>query len=176
MIGDLPFSGGRIMKSSRWLIILRHAQAPAKALGASCLALWTVAIAVAATPAIADEVPNRIRIEYAPPKSENYQSLVDRLKANRALDKMQEIFGSFRLPTDINLKTMECGMANAWYQRPTVTICYEYLDDIEKGVRKETHDGITHNDAVLGHFIYVVAHEMGHALFDTLNVPLFGTA
>ena len=65
-------------------------------------------------------------------------------------------------------------MANAWYQRPTVTICYEYLDDIEKGVRKETHDGITHSDAVLGQFIYVVAHEMGHALFDTLNVPLLG--
>jgi Putative metallopeptidase len=68
------------------------------------------------------------------------------------------------------------GMANAWYQRPKVTICYEYVDDIDKGVRKETHDGSTHNDAVLGQFIYVVAHEMGHALFDTLNVPLFGQA
>ena len=152
-------------------IVSRH---PVKAVGASLLAFWIVAMAVAAPPAIADEVPNRIRIEYAPPKSQNYQPLVDRLKANRALDKMQEIFGSFRLPTDINLRTMECGMANAWYQRPTVTICYEYLDDIEKGVRKETHDGITHSDAVLGQFIYVVAHEMGHALFDTLNVPLLG--
>ena len=73
VIGDLTFNGGRTMKSSRWLIVSRHARAPAKALGASCLALWTVAIAVAATPAIADEAPNRIRIEYAPPKSQNYQ-------------------------------------------------------------------------------------------------------
>ncbi|MFZ0114463.1 MAG: hypothetical protein WAL15_08915, partial [Xanthobacteraceae bacterium] len=31
------------------LIVSRRARAPAKALGASCLALWTVAIAVAAT-------------------------------------------------------------------------------------------------------------------------------
>ena len=30
------------------------------------------------------------------------------------------------------------------------------------------------NDAALGQFIYVVAHEMGHALFDSLNVPLLG--
>ena len=124
--------------------------------------------------ALADEVPNRIRIEYAPPNSEKYQSIADRLKSNRALEKMQEMFGSFRLANDLSLMTRECGMANAWYQRPKVTICYEYVDDIDKGVRKETHDGITHNDAVLGQFIYVVAHEMGHALFDTLNVPLLG--
>jgi Putative metallopeptidase len=87
---------------------------------------------------------------------------------------MQEMFGSFRLPNDLSLVAKECGMANAWYQRPKVTICYEYVDDIDKGVRKETRDGITHSDGVLGQFIYTVAHEMGHALFDTLNVPLLG--
>jgi hypothetical protein len=27
---------------------------------------------------------------------------------------------------------------------------------------------------MLGQFSYVVAHEMGHAMFDALNVPLFG--
>jgi hypothetical protein len=78
------------------------------------------------------------------------------------------------LPNDLSLVAKECGMANAWYQRPKVTICYEYVDDIDKGVRKETRDGITHSDGVLGQFIYTVAHEMGHALFDTLNVPLLG--
>ena len=162
------------MTSSRRLTGSGHPWAPAKTFGAACLAFWTVAIIAATCPASADEQPNRIRIEYAPPKSENYQSLADRLKSNRALEKMQEMFGSFRLANDLSLMTKECGMANAWYQRPKVTICYEYVDDIDKGVRKETHDGITHNDAVLGQFIYVVAHEMGHALFDTLNVPLFG--
>ena len=34
--------------------------------------------------------------------------------------------------------------------------------------------GITPTDAMLGQFFYVVAHEMGHAMFDALNVPLFG--
>ena len=115
-----------------------------------------------------------IRIEYAPPKSKDYQDMAERLKANRALEKMQEMFGSFRLPNDLNLMVKECGMANAWYQRPTVTICYEYVDDIQKGIPKGTHEGITQSDAVLGQFVYVVAHEMGHAMFDTLNVPLFG--
>ncbi len=147
---------------------------PAKVLGASLVAFWIVAMAEAASPASADEQPNRIRIEYALPESGNYQNLSDRLKSNRALEKMQEMFGSFRLPNDLSIVAEECGMANAWYQRPKVTICYEYVDDIDKGVRKEAHDGITHSDGVLGQFIYTVAHEMGHALFDTLNVPLFG--
>ena len=147
---------------------------PAKVLGASLVAFWIVAMAEAASPASADEQPDRIRIEYALPESGNYQNLSDRLKSNRTLEKMQEMFGSFRLPNDLSLVAKECGMANAWYQRPTVTICYEYVDDIDKGVRKETRDGITHSDGVLGQFIYTVAHEMGHALFDTLNVPLLG--
>ena len=145
-----------------------------KALALSLIAFWIIVMAAAASSAIADEAPNRVRIEYAPPKSPKYQDLFSRLKANRALEKMQEMFSSFRLPNDILLRTTECGMANAWYQRPTVTICYEYMDDIEKGIRKDTHDGITPNDAALGQFIYVVAHEMGHALFDSLNVPLLG--
>jgi hypothetical protein len=59
-------------------IVSRH---PVKAVGAPLLAFLIVAMAEAAPPAIADEVPNRIRIEYALPKSQNYQPLVDRLKA-----------------------------------------------------------------------------------------------
>ena len=42
-------------------------------------------------PASADEAPNRIRIEYELPKSKNYEDLAQRLKANHALEKMQEI-------------------------------------------------------------------------------------
>ena len=91
-------------------------------------------------------------------------------------------FRAVRLPQPVGCAPAGCQILSGpaprhgecLVQRPKVTICYEYVDDIDKGVRKETHDGITHNDAVLGQFIYVVAHEMGHALFDTLNVPLFG--
>jgi Putative metallopeptidase len=165
------------MNSFRWSAVSPVVRARA-ILGASCLAFWIALIVSAAAPAVADEAQtNRIRIDYVAPKNPNYQSLVDSLKANHALEKMQEMFGAFRLANDLNLRTMECGMSNAWYQRPTVTICYEYLDDIRKGIPKETTaQGITQTDAVLGQFIYVVAHEMGHAMFDFLNVPLFGRA
>lgn len=137
-----------------------------------------IALALGESPVLAQDArTNRIQIEYLPPKNPEYQSLVDSLKANHGLEKMQEIFSPFRLPGDLNLRTTECGMANAWYQRPTVTICYEYLNDIRKSLPAETtSQGITPTDAVLGQLFYVVAHEIGHAMFDMLNVPLWGRA
>jgi len=119
--------------------------------------------------------PNRILIEYVQPTKPEYKALYELIKERRALEGIKEIFSPFRLQNDLTVKSTECGMVNAWYQRPTVTICYEYLDDILKMMPKEaTPAGLTPNDTVIGQFMYVVAHEMGHAMFDQLNVPLFG--
>lgn len=157
----------------RELILRRGGSGPA-----TIVTLSMVVLALLALPARAQEPrTNHIQIEYVPPKSPEYQSLMESLKANHGLEMMQDIFSVFRLPSDLNLRTTECGMANAWYQRPTVTICYEYLNDIRKSIPAETTpQGITPTDAVLGQFFYVVAHEMGHAMFDMLNVPLWGRA
>ena len=125
---------------------------------------------------IANAEPRRIRVEYVPPTNPAHQALYELLQQRRALEKFQEIFSPFRLPIDLTLKTLGCdGVANAFYQRPELKICYEYLDDIRKNMPKETTEaGITPGDAVLGQFFYVVAHEMGHAVFDLYDVPLFG--
>jgi len=87
-----------------------------------------------------------------------------------------EIFGAFRLPIDLTLRTVGCdGVSNAWYQRGQVSVCYEYLNEIRKNMPKgTTATGITPTDAVVGQFLYVFAHEMGHAMFDLLDVPVFG--
>lgn len=119
---------------------------------------------------------HRIRIEYVPPSDPAHQSLYELLQQRRALEKVQQIFSPFRLPSAVTVKTAGCdGVANAFYQRGQVTICYEYLDEIRKNMPKETTPaGITPTDAVAGQFFYVVAHEMGHAVFDLLVVPIWG--
>ena len=141
-----------------------------------CCALGLAMVGLAA-PAAADAPrPNRILIEYVPPKNPAHQKIYETLKGHEVLEKLQQIFSPFKLPIDVTLKTVGCdGVDNAWYQRPTMTICYEYLDNIEKTAPKETTAaGITPQDAVIGQLFYVVGHEMGHAMFDLLNVPLFG--
>jgi hypothetical protein len=119
--------------------------------------------------------PNRIRIEYVPPANRRHRDIYELVTSRTALEKVQKIFSPVRLSADLTVKTTDCGMSNAWYQRPTLTICYEYLEEIRATApTKTTADGLTRDDALVGQFFYVVMHEMGHALFDQLDVPLFG--
>jgi Putative metallopeptidase len=153
--------------------LLNFMRSAACLLSAMCISL----IVMAQTPtAAADAQTNRIRIEYYPPNNPALQPVYQLVKERRVLEKLQQIFSPFVLPIDLTFKTGDCGgVSNAWYDRPAVSICYEYLNEIYQSVSKEpTPEGITPADAVFGQFFYVVAHEMGHAMFDILQVPVFG--
>ena len=128
-------------------------------------------------PAIGDDDvrANRIRIEYESPRSAELQPLYELVKQREVLQRIQEIFSPLKLPIDIIVQAKECGVSTAWYQRPNVIICYEYLIDLLKMAPKDvSKDGITPYDAVSGQFLFTAAHEMAHAVFDILDVPLFG--
>jgi Putative metallopeptidase len=89
------------------------------------------------------------------------------------------ILSPLRLPEELTVKTMECSKVNAWYSRenskPTVTVCYELLKHILESLPKEpTSAGFTPEDAAVGQFIWFSLHEVGHAVFDIFNVPIFG--
>lgn len=130
-----------------------------------------------------DEQPNRIRIEYGPPRTPEQRVIYELMMEHHPLEKFQEIFSPFRLPIEVTLKVKDCdGVSNAWYERPIVTICYEYISDMRKNRPTEETPaddmfaGISQSDAMFGQFFYAVAHEMGHAIFDLLDVPIFGRA
>jgi hypothetical protein len=123
----------------------------------------------------ADMQSNRIKIEYQEPEHEQVRPFRDMLIQRHPLEKVQEIFSPLRLPMDLTVRTKECGISNAWYRRPEITICYEYLRDIIETAPKETSpEGITPIDAIVGQFLFTAAHETGHAVFDFLDIPLFG--
>jgi hypothetical protein len=136
-------------------------------------------IPLAGTAAAADDDvrSNRIRIEYVPPTSPEIAPYYQLVIQRKALERVQEIFSPLMLPSEITVRTTECGTSNAWYQRPTVSICYEYLRDlVEMAPKEPSRDGVTPADAVVGQFYFTAAHEMGHAVFDLLDVPIFGRA
>ena len=120
--------------------------------------------------------PNRIKPEYYPPKNPAHQPIYDMLREKRALEKLQEIFSPLRLPIELKLQIGSCdGVANAWYNRPAVSVCYEYLYEIMKTLPSaDATMGITRPDAMMGQFFYVFAHEIGHASFDIFGLPVFG--
>ena len=132
----------------------------------------------------AEAESNRMVVEYVPPTNPAHQTLYQRLKERRAVEKLQEIFSPFRLPMELKLRTVGCdGVSNAWYQKPaagtsnppTVNVCYEYISEIQQSMQPGTMPaGITPMNAMMGQFFYVFAHEMGHAVFDVLGVPVMG--
>jgi len=53
----------------------------------------------------------------------------------------------------------------------------KYLEEIRQSMPKETTAaGVTPAEAVMGQFFYVYVHEMGYAIFDVLDVAIFGDA
>jgi hypothetical protein len=121
-----------------------------------------------------------IHIAYEAPKNPEHQKVYELMKERHALETLQNIFSPFRLPVGLNIKTVGCdGVSNAWYQRvarqPTVSLCYEYLQEIQQGLPKETTPaGITPGDALVGQLFFAMAHEVGHAMFDIFDVPILG--
>jgi Putative metallopeptidase len=122
---------------------------------------------------------DRVSIAYIPPDDVQYQEVYDLLRGHRVLEKAQEILSPLRSPEELTIKTTECKEVNSWYKRenfkPTVTICYEFLKRILESLPSENNsDGVRPADAAVGQFFWVTLHEVGHATFDILDVPIFG--
>jgi len=123
--------------------------------------------------------PGRVSIVYVSPENSTLQDLYVFLREHRALERVREILSPFRSPEELTIKTTECGAMNSYYQRedfkPTVTICYELLKHILDSLPNENNPaGVTPADAAVGQFFFVTLHEVGHATFDILDVPIFG--
>lgn len=85
------------------------------------------------------------------------------------LETMTEVFNEiFRLPEDIELVLAQCNISNAFYDPSSknLVLCYELFADII--LYAETAD------EVADIFIFVLFHELGHALIDVLNLPITG--
>jgi Putative metallopeptidase len=132
-------------------------------------------------PAISDarsaSRPNRIRIAYIPPVDVAHQPIYELLRQRRILERFRAFLGFLRLPKPLLLQVTGCdGDANAWYdpEAHEVTVCYEYVAYIQRIAPTETTAGLTPEDAVIGPVVEVFLHEVGHALFDLLRVPILG--
>ena len=119
---------------------------------------------------------DRIQISYVPPKNSAHETIFQLLKERRTLEKFKGLLSALRLPRALLLKVEGCdGESNARYGDDAVTVCYEYLEDFLRNAPKETTPaGVTRTDAIMGPTLEVFLHEVGHAVFDYLSVPILG--
>jgi hypothetical protein len=119
---------------------------------------------------------DQIRGQYAVPKDPKHQAIQAVLRERRVLERLRELLSPLRLPRILTLKVDNCdGVANAFYEDDAVTVCYEYLDFVlQSAPKQETPGGLTPGDALVGPTVDVFLHEVGHAAFDMLQIPVFG--
>jgi Putative metallopeptidase len=135
---------------------------------------------IASAPAFAKQSSvsrgDRIKISYVPPKNPDHQAIFELLKERQVLEKFKGFLSPLRLPRALLLKLEGCdGISNAWYGDDDITVCYEYFGDILRNAPKETTPaGVTRTDAIVGPTLEVFLHEVGHAVFDYLEVPILG--
>jgi hypothetical protein len=98
------------------------------------------------------------------------------MKQAEVLEFVQQALNSIRLPRSLLFRLTDCdGVVNAWYDGEGVTVCYEYINEILKNTpSKKMPLGITKLDVVAGPLLDVFMHEAAHAIFDVLEVPIFG--
>ena len=119
---------------------------------------------------------NQIRTNYEPPKNPRHQALYEALKERQTLKKIQEFLSPFRLQSPLDITLTGCdGEADAMYSDNEIKICYEYIEDLQKYMPKETTPaGVEPIDTLIGPFFDTILHEFAHALFDYHDVPVLG--
>lgn len=135
-----------------------------------------ILITAVAIPAFSASKTNRVSIRYVPPKDPAHQEIYTELKQRGSLEKLQKLLSPVRLPGKLRISLTGCdGEADAFYEDADITICYEYVAELVKNMPQETTpSGIEPIDTVIGPIVEVSLHEFAHALFDMLELPVFG--
>jgi hypothetical protein len=135
-----------------------------------------VLVTAMTTPVLAASRTNRVSVRYVPPENPMHQEIYADLKQRGALEKLQKFLSPVRLPETLRISLAECdGEADAFYEDAEITICYEFIDELIKNMPQEKRpSGVAPIDTVIGPVFEVSLHEFGHALFDMLELPVFG--
>jgi hypothetical protein len=146
------------------------------------IGLGTLAVSAAAqTPPALDN--KQVEISYVVPSSASNRQIYDQLRQRRVLEQLKQFLAPLRLPegekltvkiTDVDLCQ---GLPNAWFSSRdrTVSICYQYIDWYRRLAPRHPGPGeLKTQDAIVGPFLEVLFHELGHAVFYFYKVPIFG--
>jgi Putative metallopeptidase len=116
--------------------------------------------------------------QYGAPRTEKFKLAVDGFRQARLLEGLAGyVNASVRTPSRLLLVLDECGQVNAFYNpaNKAVVVCLELLEAIAEAARRDFGTGNYEAlaDVVAGATIFVIFHEVGHALVDTLKLPVF---
>jgi Putative metallopeptidase len=141
-------------------------------------AIAALLVSLMIPPASAQQLPAdlqnpNVEIVYKEPRTAAFKPIAERVKQRRVLEQLRVFLAPLRLPRKLTVNVDECGTAMLQPQG-TVIICYEVIDQIEKIAAKA--DPVMRDRVLIGAFVQAAFHETAHAVFDILQVPVWGRA
>jgi len=131
-------------------------------------------------PASAQQLPAELQnpnveIVYKEPRTAAFKPIAERVKQRQVLEQLRVFLAPLRLPRKLTINVDECAAPMREYQpQGPVIICYEVIDQIEKVAAKA--DPVVRDRVLIGAFVQAAFHETAHAVFDILQVPVWGRA
>lgn len=117
----------------------------------------------------------QIEIAYRKPGNPAFQPIHDRLTKLKVLEQLKQFMAPLRLPRKLAITVEQCGSKTRPYRpQGPVTVCYELVEQIERVAAKAPQEA--RERLIVGTFVQVVLHETSHAVFDILQVPVWGRA
>jgi len=149
---------------------------------AAAIVVSLAAPALAQTPALQ---PNpQIQVDYIQPKPNpaadpnqftDFTTIYAWLQVRQPLGEVQKFLAPLRLSRPIKIQVDTCGAERRPYvSGGLVTICYELIDKIEKIAGTITNNDSLKQTVIVGTFTETVLHELAYAVFDVLQVPVWG--
>jgi hypothetical protein len=141
-----------------------------------------ICVGSSSAPSVAQTIPKnpQIEIAYVAPRSEKFQPIYKRLRDLQVFEILQQFLSPLRLPRKILVKADECGAMRMTYQgNAQAVICYEYILAMEQAAPSAATapiaDGrIAREGVIVGAFVNEVLSQVGLAIFDVLQIPVWG--
>lgn len=148
--------------------------------GGVAVLLLAVSLTAAAWQSARAEEPqpgktNNVIVRYDPPSNPSLQPFYMQLKQRQVLERLQGFMAPLRLPKPLTVRTAQCGAETVPYvSGGPVTICYELVQHIAAVAFKHTSDPKERAEILYGTFVEAVLHQVAYAVFDELQVPIWG--
>lgn len=114
---------------------------------------------------------------YAARNHPRYAPFEEILKNGRFLEGLSHALnGLVKVPQRVMLVAATCGGEDAFYDRAqkAIVLCYELIEQVSTRANRELGNGQRANDRVAGALLFILFHELGHALIDLHGLPITG--
>lgn len=119
---------------------------------------------------------SQVEVRYVEPQDPQFAPIRDRLMRRQVLEQLRLFLSPLKLPRKLMVQLDQCNAERRAYQPGgPVTICYEYVAKIDRTApRDQRPDGLPREMMIVGAFVQSVLHEVAVAIFDVLELPVWG--